>query len=69
MRTTMSKKDLKKSDGFSPNIDRDKTVVVQVTSEIDFSTVLYTNKAGRMDKDVIAGLWPKYAEGIYIVKK
>lgn len=69
MRTTMLKKDLKKSDGFSPNIDREKTVVVQVTSEVNFSTVLYTNKAGRMDKDVISGLYPKYAEGIYIVNK
>ena len=67
METTIYAKDLTKKDGFPSDIDRSKTVVVQITSV--FNICLYTNKGGLSTNWFLPDeLSNKYNEGIYIIK-
>lgn len=67
MRNTMHKKDLKKSDGFPADIDRDNIVVVAVF-ENNNAKIMYYTKSKMFRDEIMNCLHPKFAEGIYILK-
>jgi hypothetical protein len=72
MKTVMKMRDLRKKDGFPVNIDRGKTVVVQIRKMNVSSypnTIMYSDK---FTGDQCIYLLPieigyKYKEGLYII--
>lgn len=62
----MHKKDLRKADGFPDNINRDKVVVVAVTKTK--CGIIYYDKDNEIEFIPLKSLYPKFAEGIYILK-
>jgi competence CoiA-like predicted nuclease len=73
MKTTMKMRDLRKKDGFPENIDRSKTIVVQIRNVNVSShpnTMMYSDK---YNGDQCIYLLPieigyRYKEGLYIIK-
>jgi hypothetical protein len=67
MKTTMKMKDLRKADGFPVDIDRNSTVVVQISDSL-MPIVLYQSKSGLQEKYSLPyKLNQKYKPGIYII--
>ncbi len=66
MKSTIHYKDLTKKDGFPSDIDRTKTVVVQVYKNL-YALVLYTSKYNRQQQYEFNFEKLNLKEGLYII--